>query len=368
MQIQNQFAPPYVPSLDYAGGSPPGSPDPAAYKPSGRVNLTIRRSERPTNMHFATKVSVLVFTAAAYTMSAQPFPAPGRLFDIGGRKLHLHCIGNGGPTVVLIAGGGAYSIDWALVQPRVAQSTRVCSYDRAGLGWSDSGLADETVEQTVAHLQAVLKAARENGPYILVGASIGGIYIRAYHRAFPDKVAGLVFVNSSNRVGMKVKDDVGLIWRFSEEQIRSAFPLPSVPQRPAPDQVDEPFDRLPPDLQRVRLWLDRRLQEASERGQTGPESILSWRNEFLREFEETDAKARPLGSLPVVVVSSAPVATEAERRTRDGAAARLDFLSSNTMHVTASGSGHEVHLYQPDRVIQALLRILAAVRNRAPLN
>jgi pimeloyl-ACP methyl ester carboxylesterase len=314
------------------------------------------------------KISVLFVAAGAFIMSAQPYPAPGRLVDIGDRKLHLYCTGKGGPLVVLVAGGGAYSIDWALVQPRVAEVTRVCSYDRAGLGWSDSGPADETVEQTVADLHAVLKTAGEKGPYILTGASIGGIYIRAYQRAFPDEIAGLVFTNSSNRVGMKVEDHVDLLWKFSEEQLRSVFPLPQSPHRTPPAKIDEPFDRLPSDLQPVRLWLDTRLHEASERRAAGPESTLSWRKEFLREFEETDAKEHPLGNLAVVVVSSGTVANDAERRSRDGAAARLDFLSSNTMHVTATGSGHEIHLYQPDRVIEALRQTVSAIRNRAPLN
>jgi hypothetical protein len=167
---------------------------------------------------------------------------------------------------------------------------------------------------------------------------------------------------------MKVKDNGDLIWKLSEEQLRSVFPLPPSPHRDPPSQVDEPFDRLPANLQPVRMWLDRQLQEASERRKAGPESILSWRKEFLREFEETDAKERPLGNLPVVVISSGPVASDTERRSRDGAAARLDFLSSNTMHVTATGSGHEIHLYQPDRVVQALLQTVSAVRNRASLN
>ena len=77
----------------------------------------------------------------------------------------------------------------------------MCSYDRAGLAWSDSGPADETVEQTIADLHTLLGTAGEKAPYLLVGASIGGIYIRAYQRAFPDEVAGLIFTNSSNRVG-----------------------------------------------------------------------------------------------------------------------------------------------------------------------
>jgi pimeloyl-ACP methyl ester carboxylesterase len=300
---------------------------------------------------------------------SQRYPPPGRLIDIGGRKLHLHCAGKGSPTVVLMAGGGAFSIDWALVQPRVAERTRVCSYDRAGLAWSDSGPADETVEQTIADLHTLLRAAGEKGPYLLVGASIGGIYIRAYQRAFPDDVAGVIFTNSSNRVGMKLKDKDGLIWDLTEEDLRSHYPLPVTAKGAAPTRVGEPFDRLPPDLQAIRLWLTVRIWEKFDPAKAGPESILSWRKEFLREFEETeDGQKRPFGELPVIVLSSGPAATESERQSRTGAAARLNFLSSNTLHLTATGSGHEIHLFQPDLVVQAVLRAVSAVRNRVPLS
>jgi pimeloyl-ACP methyl ester carboxylesterase len=120
------------------------------------------------------------------------------MIDIGGRKLYLNCSGKGSPTIILVAGGDAFSIDWALVQPRVAGDTRVCSYDRAGLGWSDSGPADETVEQTINDLHALLQAAAEKPPYLMVGASIGGIFIRAYQHA-----PALYSRNSANRVGMR---------------------------------------------------------------------------------------------------------------------------------------------------------------------
>jgi pimeloyl-ACP methyl ester carboxylesterase len=225
---------------------------------------------------------------------SQTYLPPGRLIDIGGRMLHLNCTGQGSPTVVLVAGGGAFSIDWALVQPKIAANVRVCSYDRAGLGWSDPGPLDETVEQTVADLHAGLKAAGEKPPHVIVGASIGGIFIRAYQRAFPKEVAGLVFANSSNRVGMKVKDKGGLIWELTEDDLRSAYPLPaSVTKGPAPTRIGEPFDRLPAELQPVRLWLDVRLWEKWNPSKARPESNLSWRREFLREFEETDDTSRP---------------------------------------------------------------------------
>ena len=296
----------------------------------------------------------------------QKYPPPGQLFDIGGRKLHLNCSGKGSPTAILVAGGGAYSIDWALVQPKVAENTRVCSYDRAGLAWSDGPL-DETVEQTIGDLHALLRAAGEKRPYLLVGASIAGIYIQAYQHAFPEEVAGLVFTNSSNRVGLQAKGKAGLLWDLPEDDVRSAFPPSSPPfdKGDAPTREDEPFDRLPPDLQKVRLWLDVRQWENWDPAKAGPESLLSWRKEFLREFAQSDgAKEPPLGNLPVVVVSSNPIPTESERKSRDGAAARLDFLSSNSVHITATGSGHEIQLYQPDRVVQALRQAVSEVRKR----
>lgn len=120
--------------------------------------------------------------------------------------------------------------------------------------------------------------------------------------------------------------------------------------------------------QLTALWLNVRLWEKWDAGKAGPGTDLSWRKEFLREFEEIEAKKYPLGSLPVLVLSSSPIATEAERRSRNGAAAHLDFLSSNTVHITATGSGHEIHLYQPDLVVEALARIVVAVRKRAPLS
>jgi pimeloyl-ACP methyl ester carboxylesterase len=314
-------------------------------------------------------IVVLALAARACAQSPQLYPPPGRLIDIGGRRLHLHCPGKGTPTVVLMGGGGAFSIDRALVQPKLAQDTRVCSYDRAGLAWSDSGPADETVEQTISDLHMLLKKGGEKGPYLLVGASVAGIYIQAYQRAFPKEAARLVFSNSSNRIGRMVNGKPGLIWELTEQQIRSTFPLAASDKGPAPTSEDDPFDRLPPDLRKERLWLDIKLWQAWEPTKEKPDSTLSWRKEFLKEFAETDAsKTYPLGSLPVVVISSEPAAPESERHTHDEAALRLDFLSSKTVHMTATGSGHEIHLYKPEIVTETLARTVQSIRTQTHLS
>ena len=311
-------------------------------------------------------VAVPHLHSQALRRSHQP---PGRLVDIGGRKLHLNCSGSGSPTVVFEAGGDAYAIDWALVQPRIALQTRVCSYDRAGLGWSDPGPADETVEQTSADLHALLLTAKEKGPYILVGASVGGAFVRAYQRAFPKEVAALVFTNSSNHIGISVKGKAGLIWDLTEAEIRSGYPLPASAKGSEPTYEGEPFNRLPPDLQQDRLWLDQTHWERFNPATTGPEATLSWHREFVKEFEEAKNGTSPvLGRLPVIVVSSSPVLGKSDCLSHSTAAACLDFLSSNTVHITATGSGHEIHLYQPETVVQALLQAVSAVPNRVPLS
>ncbi len=232
----------------------------------------------------STAVIIVALITPAYAQqkaSPESYPPPGRLIDIGRRKLHMYCTGNGSPTVILIAGGGGFSIDWALVQPQVAVSTRVCSYDRAGLGWSDPGPSEDSVEQTVSDLHGLLQASGEHGPYVLVGASIAGIFIQAYQRAFPTDVAALVFTNSSNRIGFQGKDKDGLIWELTEADIRSGFPLPrSATKRRKPKREEDPYDKLPSDLQKVRLWLDVRLWERSDPSKAIPEPLLSWRKEF----------------------------------------------------------------------------------------
>ena len=313
-------------------------------------------------------LGILALAPSLYGQTAPDYQAPGRMVDIGGRRMHLHCTGSGSPTVVLEAGGGAFAIDWTLVQAEVAGSTRVCSYDRAGLGWSERGPAYETVEQTVSDLHALLQSAGEKGPLVLVGASIGGIYIRAYQRTFPGDVAALVFANSANRVGLVTKSGGDLLWKLSEDDIRSAYPLPATARSPRPVRIGPPFDRLPGDLPAIRLWLETRFWESQDPTTMTPASTLSWRREFLREFEETDANRQPLGALPVVVVASGPIASETERASRESAGPRLDFLSSNSLHIEATGSGHEIHLFQPARVIEGIARAVSAVRTRAPLS
>jgi pimeloyl-ACP methyl ester carboxylesterase len=128
-----------------------------------------------------------------------PF-AQARLVSIGERRLSIDCAGNSSqaPTVILLAGGGRTAKDWAAVQPAVAGFARVCSYDRAGLGASEKPLKPQSVDQIVGDLHALLAAAGEKAPYVLVGQSIGGIYARRFAAQFPSEAVGFVFVDSAH--------------------------------------------------------------------------------------------------------------------------------------------------------------------------
>jgi pimeloyl-ACP methyl ester carboxylesterase len=154
-------------------------------------------------MKLAAGLSVAILLTASLH-AADSFPPPGKLIDIGGHKLHLNCTGKGSPTVVLIPGASSFSIDFASVQPELARSNRVCSYDRAGYAWSDRfGVVDDA-EQVVRDLRAVLTKASERRSYLLVGQSLGSRYARLYYARYASDVSGMVLIDGEHEDGLFV--------------------------------------------------------------------------------------------------------------------------------------------------------------------
>ena len=123
------------------------------------------------------------------------FAMPGQLYDVGGYRLHLTCTGSAGPTVVLQSGLGEFSANWARIAPAVADTTRVCAYDRAGQGWSDDAPSLQDGLQVAADLHTLLARAGAHGPYVLVGHSIGGDYAMTYAARYPEEIAGMVLLD-----------------------------------------------------------------------------------------------------------------------------------------------------------------------------
>jgi pimeloyl-ACP methyl ester carboxylesterase len=143
----------------------------------------------------ALPLGVIAREGALTKAAATPKPSQTRI-DIGGRALFISCTGTGSPTVVLEAGSGNGADTWAGIQSEVARFTRVCSYDRAGIGQSDPAAGGvRTVQDSVDDLHALLAAADISGPIVLVGHSVGGLIVRLYSSQYPDEVAGLVLVD-----------------------------------------------------------------------------------------------------------------------------------------------------------------------------
>jgi pimeloyl-ACP methyl ester carboxylesterase len=285
---------------------------------------------------------------------------------VGGRKLHLHCTGSGSPTVVIEAGGSSFAIDFALVQPEIARNNRVCSYDRAGHGWSDTTSVNR--RPAWADLHAALQAAQEKPPYIMVGASFGGLLVRMYQIEFPDEVAGMVLVDPSHesRLFTFYQGDAVAIAELTAEQFRSTIPAGGVriPRR-AP-QTGAPFDRLPRELYDLRVRLDQRLIASIPASISYETRVESAEREhaMLGKLRAVGlAQAHPLGDRPVIVLSRSINASQ-EMKDVHAAAARI---STNSRHTVVSDSGHEIHLFRPDVVIQAIRDASQAARSKSKL-
>ncbi len=147
---------------------------------------------------------LLNFGAEAASDPTRPLPL-GRLIDVGGYRVHLYCTGSGSPTVMIV--GGGFSFDWGLVQPKVAEFTRVCTYDPSGTAWSNPFRAVKTngyaeplrqipkCSERVEEIHKLLRSASIDGPYVLVGFSIGGLFARLYAHSYPKEVTGMVLVD-----------------------------------------------------------------------------------------------------------------------------------------------------------------------------
>jgi pimeloyl-ACP methyl ester carboxylesterase len=179
---------------------------PVALALAGWVFLQVRRSVTG-RARWALVPVVLVLALAAIGATyanitlvgdRDSHAAPGRLYDVGGHRLHLDCRGQGSPTVVLANGLGEVSASWARVTGPVAAATRVCAYDRAGQGWSDDPDRPQDGVRSAEDLHTLLAAAGETGPYVLVGHSTGGTYAMTYAVRYPAQVAGLVLLDSSS--------------------------------------------------------------------------------------------------------------------------------------------------------------------------
>ena len=303
--------------------------------------------------------------------------APGAFAPVGAHRLHYRCEGEGTPAVIFDAGIAASSLSWSRVQPEVARFTSTCSYDRAGLAWSDASTTPRSMSALVTELHTLIRHANVAPPYVLVGHSFGGLLIRAFARKFPNEVAGLVFVDPLHpeewcdpssqqrrtlrggiflsRVGALLAR-VGLV-RFLLSRLSGGAPaLPRRASRMLGARAATLLLNMVGEVQKLPTEVLPAVQEHW----SSPKAFRGmWQH--LAALPACSAEVRrgadTFGEMPLVVLS-------AGRRDPRWivADATLAGASTNGRHVVSAHSGHWVHLDDPNLVVTAIRDVVAQVR------
>jgi pimeloyl-ACP methyl ester carboxylesterase len=165
------------------------------------------------------------YQAVAGKADERNFPPPGQLVDVGGYRMHIYCMGKGSPTVVLDSANMGTVSNWAWIQPEVAKTTRVCAYDRADSGWSDLSPQPNDTRQNAEALHTLLNNVGESGPFVLVGHSFGGLYVRMFAEMYPDEVLGMVFIEGTLPDGLKALGKPDVMPNAPDAQLMDATPF-----------------------------------------------------------------------------------------------------------------------------------------------
>jgi pimeloyl-ACP methyl ester carboxylesterase len=157
--------------------------------------LVRRRVLQTLAVVFFIMLAGMTYQGVASAFERARLPHPGQLIDVGGHQLHIHCTGDGAPTVVLEADAGMPSVAWSAVQPTLSAATRTCSYDRTGLGWSETGDRRFEVTRVAEELRTLLANAGERPPFVLVGTRAGAAFVTIFAGTYPQDVAALVLID-----------------------------------------------------------------------------------------------------------------------------------------------------------------------------
>ncbi|TRU53157.1 MAG: alpha/beta hydrolase [Microcystis aeruginosa Ma_QC_Ca_00000000_S207] len=311
----------------------------------------------------------IIYQAIGTERDKTKYLPPGKLVEVKGRQFHLYCTGEGSPTVVMDYGIGGLSPVWSLVQPEVAKFTRVCSYDRAGYGWSESSPAPRTSQQMVEELHALLHEAGIEGPYVLVGHSLGGLNARLFASQYPEEVVGLVLVDAvpaeiysrlatawpEAMSGLR-KKFTSLVWIARLGLLRLSIQLKGAAA--APDFIQ----KLPLEVQPKIL------------SQFLPKTFTTAiaENQLMENSAEQVRQAEFIKNLPLVVLShgvnmfvdlSIKEPDQAESIWQELQKSMANLSSDSTFQIVKS-SGHDIHIYQPQLVVDAIHQVVEKFRLR----
>ncbi|MEO8723793.1 MAG: alpha/beta hydrolase [Sphingobium sp.] len=294
---------------------------------------------------------------------ARRFPAPGELVSVGDHRLHIWCVGTGQPIVMMISGDGTPSVTLYAAQTKIARFTRVCSYDRAGLGWSDPQTRAMSLGDKVDDLDRLV-TAKASGPLVLVPESGGNLIALGYAARAPGRVAGAVFVDAS-------EPD---LWFRGTPSV-----LPSLRQQNLFWQVGWRLGVTRAVLPfAVPAWVDQLSPKL--RGQfdaVWSKPMPSYARDAIDTWEQTKVEDRPtaraglLGDRPIAVirhgVSGGPEIPAEFEKEWPAAQAKLAKLSSNSRSIVATDNHHPIAEENPQLVADVVRQVIFTIRNRAPL-
>jgi len=297
-------------------------------------------------------------------------PPPGTFFTVDGARMHLNCTGAGSPTVVLESGLGDDFLQWRKIQPALSQITRVCSYDRAGYGWSDRRPGPRDSIHIADELHSLLEQAGISGPIILMGHSAGGLHIRQYATKYPTNIVGMVFVDASTPAQVNVLPaELVAPDNLRVPEIETVFGIPRIRGRCGQHEWTG-MGTVPSDsLQDVALMKADDCQ-LSVLTTTGRE----W-NDFRSDCEEV-AGTGPFGDLPILIFSEDPqyrpsfweparlfpVFSKTWNSLQDG----LKGLSTRSRRIIAKGSSHYVQIDRPELVIAEVGHFIRSIQGLQP--
>jgi len=298
------------------------------------------------------------YEAIASAGDATRYPPPGRLVDVGGYRMHVHCMGTGSPTVVLNSGAGGFSAEWSLVQPELAKTTRVCAFDRAGLGWSEPGPAPRSPAHIADELHALLTNAGIEGPLVLVAHSAGGKHARLYAQRHPERVAGIVLVDARSEYvdGHQTPEQaaaeraeiagfqsqIATLSRFGVIRLIWAWGWPKALPVAA---------KLAPETRQLIGILQARPQHRATSLSETEAARLN--NDALRDAT--------IGATPLVVLEARRTMQQIPnwRESQEYQAG----LSTNSRLIVADGSDHSIHWDRPALVIDAVREVIDAAHS-----
>ena len=286
------------------------------------------------------------------------YPAPGQRVDIGGYRLHVHCVGEGSPTVVLDAGLGGFSLDWSLVQPELAATTRVCAYDRAGYGWSDPSPHARTPSQIADELHTLLVNAGIQGPYVLVGHSAAGKHVRLFASRYPQAVVGMVLVDARHESVDTNRSPEALAGEHTQQRrfqrtISAAARIGLVRAFWA-----AAWPQVFPATQ--NLSTETRAEIGVLQARSGQVKTVLKEDALLTHDNAQLSSAPSLGDVPLMVLAAGqnvehdPLWLPAQQQ--------LAGLSSNAKLIVVEGSSHYIHWDQPMLVAGAIRQVVEAAR------